>query len=558
MRSRSDHDLVYHLWAPAFLIFTPFISFVTYHRYSYTAPEIWISLAGLAAIALLCGLAGIAGGWPVRVILTAVLLVLWVDLQFDWLDKPNPTPKFRVMGVFLVVLIVSFAMRSHLSRIVAAMFATMLVFTVVLGSVGGGASMDARPAAISKPHPPAHPQLPILVHLILDEHIGVEGIPDDVPHGREMRGFLRDFFETYGFRVFARAYSHYANTYNSLANLVNFSSKPIGGALTSGDHPYVLVKNTYFELLDRSGYRIHVRQSNYMDFCTASKEDIVDCANREITGVKALESLDVPVSDKVRLIYRRFADLSALMARIGIRYMRLREAWRSAGWELPEWWFKEGRLGPIPDMALFDNVTEDVVRALPGDMFFVYIAMPHFPYVFDAMCDLRPVGEWEWSRNQWMPLNDRESRSRRYGLYLEQMRCLYRKLDAMFQAWQKAAIFDGLMIIVHGDHGSKINQLPPHAEIYQKLSHAEYIDAFSALFAVKGPRHPPGYDRRVAPIEQLLGEAVGGPAGDDEMPAEPYVFLWSRPARPMLRQPLPAFGDEQSWRVERSSSRSFW
>jgi hypothetical protein len=307
------------------------------------------------------------------------------------------------------------------------------------------------------------------VHLILDEHIGIEGIPDDVPHGREMRQFLRDFFDKYGFRVFGRAYSHYENTYNSLANLVNFASEPIDGALTSGDHPYIVVKNAYFELLGRAGYQIHVSQSNYMDFCTASKEDIIECANREITGVKALESLNVPLADRVGLIYRRFADLSALKGAVGARYRRLREALRPAGWTLPEWWFKEGRLGPITEVALFDDVTADVVRASPGDMFFVYLAMPHFPYVFDAMCELRPVGEWEWSRDPESVPNDRESRARRYGLYLEQMRCLYRKLDAMFQEWQKAAIFDRLVIVVHGDHGSKINQLRPSAENQQNL-----------------------------------------------------------------------------------------
>ena len=91
---------------------------------------------------------------------------------------------------------------------------------------------------------------------------------------------------------------------------------------------------------------------------------------------------------------------------------------------------------------------------------------------------------------------------------------------------EKAAIFDRLVIIVHGDHGSKISQLRPSANNQHKLSRADYLDSFSTLFALKGPRHPPGYDRRVAPIEQLLGEVVGAPTGDDDMDAEkPYVFL---------------------------------
>ena len=178
-------------------------------------------------------------------------------------------------------------------------------------------------------------------------------------------------------------------------------------------------------------------------------------------------------------------------------------------------------------------------------MFFVHLLNPHYPYVFDAMCDLRPVREWELSRNPGPIPNDRESRARRYGSYLEQIRCLYRKLDAMFQAWQKAAIFDRLVIVVQSDHGSKIYQRSPTVKNQHKLSRADYIDEFSTLFAVKGPRHPPGYDRRVAAIEQLLGEVVGGPTGHDHSHADPYVFLSDGPAEPMLRQQLPAFGDEQ-------------
>jgi hypothetical protein len=556
MSSRSGHDRLYHFLAPVFIIFTPFISFIAYNDYNYTAPEIWICLAGLAAIALLCGLMGVVGGWPVRVLLTAGLIVVWVDLQFDWWEESNSWRELRIIGVFLLALVLSFGLRRHLlSHIVTAVFATMLGATVVLAAVHGPVSPDSGTAtadpfraAATGPGVPVRQQLPVLVHLILDEHIGIEGIPEDVPHGREMREFLRDFFDTYGFRVFGRAYSRFATTRNALPNLVNFSSETMDGALTSGIRPYVVVKNTYFERLGRTGYEIHVSQSDYMDFCAASKEYIVQCANRQITGVKGLESLDVPVFDKVTLIYRRFADLSELKTAVGARYRRVQEFARAAGWTLPEWWLKEeGLLGPLPVIPVFGDVTAAVTRASPGDMFFIHLLIPHSPYTFDAMCDLRPVQEWEQAEDPGPMPNDRVSRARRYGLYLEQVRCLYRKLDAMFQAWQKAAIFDRLVIILHGDHGSRIYQCDPAAKNELKLSHADYIDGFSTLFAVKGSRHLPGYDRRVAAIEQLLGEVVGVQTGDDRSHVEqiPYVFLKDGPAKPMLRQPFPAFGDER-------------
>jgi hypothetical protein len=303
-RAASPWDLLYDFLAPMLLILTPFLSFMTYNRYSYAAPETWICLAGLAAVALLVGLAGTVGGWPARVVLTAGLLVLVMDLQLDWLDGSNP--RLRVIGLFALALILSFALRKHLSRIVTAVFATMLVSTVVLAVVDGpvsrdpgAASADSGRATTPEPSPPARPQLPILVHLMLDEHIGIEGLPEDVPHGRAMRGFLREFFETYGFRVFPRAYSRYASTSNSLPNLVNFASEPVEGAFTSGVERYVLLSNRYFELLGRAGYNIHVYQTDYMDFCASAPEYIVSCATREVTGLAPMESMTIPVWDKV-------------------------------------------------------------------------------------------------------------------------------------------------------------------------------------------------------------------------------------------------------------------
>ena len=47
------------------------------------------------------------------------------------------------------------------------------------------------------------------------------------------------------------------------------------------------------------------------------------------------------------------------------------------------------------------------------------------------------------------------------------------------------------------DHGSRIYQHYPNADNQSELSDVDYLDSFSTLLAVNGPRDPPGYDRRV-------------------------------------------------------------
>ena len=219
MSLKIGHDLLYHFLAPAFLILTPFISFVTYNDYSYTAPEIWICLAGLAAIAFLSGcrhrrrLAG-AGAAD-----RGILLVLWVDLQFDWWDEfqslARASGRWRLRARPAPVLRHQEASEPHRDGGVRD-------DARVHGRSGRGrrpaSRIPAQPGGprrcgtATEPSPRARPQLPVLVRSRPRRAHRDRGDPEDVPHGREMRQFLRDFFDTYGFRVFGRAYSHYTDT----------------------------------------------------------------------------------------------------------------------------------------------------------------------------------------------------------------------------------------------------------------------------------------------------------------------------------------------------------
>ena len=49
-------------------------------------------------------------------------------------------------------------------------------------------------------------RLPLIVHLILDEHIGLEGIPEDLAPA-SFKDEARTFFTDKGFKVFGGAYS---------------------------------------------------------------------------------------------------------------------------------------------------------------------------------------------------------------------------------------------------------------------------------------------------------------------------------------------------------------
>ena len=129
MLSRSRRDLIYDLLAAPLILTTPFASFVNYNDYSFARLEIWLVLGGLIALGLLCGVVMTLGGPWARIILTAGLVTVFVDFQFDWLDKQA---ELRVPAFGIGMLLLSWLLRAQLSRITTPVFATMLVATLAL------------------------------------------------------------------------------------------------------------------------------------------------------------------------------------------------------------------------------------------------------------------------------------------------------------------------------------------------------------------------------------------------------------------------------------------
>jgi hypothetical protein len=209
-------DTLYDLLAPPLILATAFVSFVNHNEYGYAAGEIWISFIGLAAAGLLCGLVMALDGQWLRILVTSGLLTLFVDLQFEWLDPPT---YLRALSLGFGVVLLCWLLREHLSRITALVFATMLAADLLFPDGSGEWSANA-PAPRVDAQTMAQPTPPVVVHLIFDEFIGVEGIPAEVPHGAAVARALRSFLHDAGFHVFARAYSRFDRTENSIPNML--------------------------------------------------------------------------------------------------------------------------------------------------------------------------------------------------------------------------------------------------------------------------------------------------------------------------------------------------
>jgi hypothetical protein len=513
------------LAAGALLAVTPFIVFAKHNGYGLLRPELLVCAAVLAGVGVLAGAIMAWGGPLTRVLGMALLATLVVDVNAEWPDK-NP---LALAVTFAVFALVGWVLRERVATIACVVGSVLLGSTLVLPS--GQAALGtltlapaAAPAAAGAPPP--------LVHLVLDEHVGVEGIPRDFDPSGVFADRLERFYTERGFRVFGRAYSRYYDTDFALPNLLNFKRSE---SFRRGVHAG-LGESAYFREMTQQGYAIHVVQSDHLDYCRSGKKiAVASCFTYPLETIDVLEDASLANSEKVRVIYGVYSRLSVVLTAL---LPGAAQAWQAFDAK-PPW--VVARLSAIASMRVLDQLVAELPRIRPGSLVFVHLMLPHFPYAYDAGCRLAPLADdWLWA-NLGGPLyqNTPASRERRYPMYLAQLECLYSRLDALFDAMDATGALEQARIVVHGDHGSRIGVHSPSIHFESALSPADYVDTYSTLFATKGPDEAGGYERAQRALDELFpawlrGEPIAEPH------EEPWVFLRSPPPR-LYRRHMVAF-----------------
>lgn len=500
----------------AFAVYLALLNnFLRFHGYPILRLEIlYMALAGVV-LAILFGLAyHFAGALPklpcrlARSVLTAGLIVYAVSIV-------STTWYALVSGAVAVALIFLLDLQ------LLAPIAVMAFITMTVASLGIGQQKDTFYDQTGAGKPGASQKLAI-VHIILDEHIGIEGLSRR-SRDAQLRELVKSFYTKHGFRVFGGAYSDFYNTANSIPFTMNLGERhdAKGGF-------YAAAKgNEYFQLLKTAGYRINVFQSEYIDYCSA----LVDlCTIYNSTYYGNIADTSLGATDKAILIGRKMVPGMVISA--GTRaYMRLHDA----GYRLPV---------PVPNTnlnptainawAAFRRLEKELSDVQPGHLYFAHILLPHMPYALRPDCTLAPIAQWR-ERVRTQPLAERED------AYAKQLICTTRQIGAVLKAVDNTPAGRNAIVIIHGDHGSRISDFEPLAENIARIDDDDLVAGYSTLFAVRAPGIQPGYDPRHYRLVDLLHElATSGFRNTGSHPsADPVVVLVDKKMIPRRRVPLP-------------------
>jgi hypothetical protein len=400
------------------------------------------------------------------------------------------------------------------SVFIAALFSTFFLFSrrnasIVLGIALGAMAFVTVNKYWSKWYPAegvaieSPTEKPALIHIVLDELIGLDGIPTDIAGGQDFKELVTRVFLTNGFQISTKAYSRHYMTLMSIPNLLNYDYRDVTYGTTS---PYqsrsdfrVLSKNRHFEKLRNDGYIISVFQPHFIDFCRSVA--VAECHSLQSYNPwnKLMPPAAIPFDETIAARNAISSVNSSHILRWLLRPLGTNENLRETvanprrfDLDVIENWLKK--------------IESTIIQNGRGHAYFIHLLSPHGPYELDGDCELS--GGWgvlPQEKLQSVSINNAEfeiARRQLYEAYLQQGTCVIRLIDKLLQSISAVPELQNATIMIHGDHGSRLSS----TRYVEDMTDRDMVDNYSTFFAVKKPGLSAGINQTPDSIQRKFAD----------------------------------------------------
>lgn len=298
---------------------------------------------------------------------------------------------------------------------------------------GGGDRSDRRP----------------VVHIVLGGHAGLAAVPEDPRHAEALRS-LQELYVSAGFTVFPKAYTADTEARASLGRLFNPDDNPDDVIGHEGMYKRFALLNTI-----GGGRRVQITQFDNVRFDPWPLRYRLQVSQLQVFNSRnsypGIVHFDRPASD--RLWIAASGGLHWFYSRSGFPVVAWLMDHTKPGNAISDWiYLAKMSLGYTSRFALIDFRRCCVFR---GTYYFLHTLFPHHPYIFDRDCTPRRVKDWE--THLPLPATDTAERYRqRWQMLLEQQLCASIDMMYIVKALDSQPHMRDALIIIHGDHGSRI------------------------------------------------------------------------------------------------------
>jgi hypothetical protein len=421
------------------LLIVPFFRMLLRDAYGVFYPEVMAAL-----LLLLAAAACLAAVSRNRVVFCcAVVAVITIHsvnaVQLDFFHSAQV--RWLLLGISLSCFVGWYLLKEHFYHIV-------LVFVVGGLIVDIGQALSAGSTRTDSARPGEQRNLKPVVHVILDEMIGLAGMPPQYGACIAARNHVQKVLEEHAFQIYPYAFSNYRSTRDSIPSILNGRLlKRTEEFLTDEDQRPVLSQNLYFDAYRRKGYVIRAYQSDYVTFATGNSE-AVRVREYRSNNLRAMHAIPLPWTARLR--------------QIAVIYLQSDQFWWGT-WQrvLPPYLHpKRLGVGPLAFQGLWpDQVLHDFRSATQNSLFFIHVLTPHYPYVYAANGALTDFREWNSDSILTFPENEPGEYVSHYRRYCEQVQFVATQLEKFLDGLKDSGLYDSTTVIIHGDHGSRLRLL---------------------------------------------------------------------------------------------------
>jgi hypothetical protein len=269
------------------------------------------------------------------------------------------------------------------------------------------------------------------------------------------------------------------HTVNALPYVMNYGQSLAAHATKDG----VRVGRTgHLQALHERGYRLTVLESDFAEFCDGNP--VAECLTYNSGSPTPTLATPMTVGERTGLIGLKFLSLSRVAVEANDLANRVIEGLGPYGVPRSKFEiFNYARSSTVAALVAFDELTRRLRSARPGEAYFAHLLLPHYPHVVRSDCSNLPWREWELRRAE-RKVEDR------YRSYAPQVRCTLRKVDQALRAFAASPGGKRGIVIVQGDHGSRIFRVVPVTENLGRFGFEDLIAGHSTLFAIHAPGIP--------------------------------------------------------------------
>ena len=519
---------------------------LTYWNYAAFQGGSIVEAHHLIALILILGvvelISALCTRWPLtQQLLVSLTIILWLDTQLNYYEfslgllSAVPFSTAGLFGLIAILLGLSLFLLLVIQKRIGAPFYlfTFVTFSflalIVAGTnlARGGISPSAgsRIGFVESGGPTEFPvanrgeviALPpvlngkSLVQIVFDAHGSLGEDPADAARAALIKRSAQELLLDRGFVLGTEVFSRYFQTHDSVGNTINFSiNREHKKFFDDGAN---LVELKLFEQLSASGYEGHVFQSTWLNFCEARAVRYRTCQTYTGESVVSLISMIPDMLDRLRISLASYVVGLPLPNKMLVFYARVLAPRLPDA--LPTF---RSPAGPLSLMAfdILDDLKKSVIRNAGRESFyFAHILMPHGPFSVDSSCSLRqPIGYWRQSTDPEAMKQGKENtvQGRLDSLedYYEQLSCLYVVLDRMLSSWDEAGVLDSLVIVMHGDHGSRVSlNWPKSADQPSTESTQNDRDNFLTHFTYRIAGNLGRVDGREVALQDWFAELFG-------------------------------------------------